>query len=111
MAGHDRPDAGGAARLAWPARDAGRDPDLSRRARTRSRRLRGGARHGAGGACRGGAPVRRTGRNDMTRPLVITDCDEVPMHMVVPFAQWVDAEHGVLFRMEAASFACALKRK
>ncbi|WP_432768608.1 MAG: HAD family hydrolase [Sphingopyxis sp.] len=47
----------------------------------------------------------------MTRPLVITDCDEVLMHMVVPFAQWVDEEHGVLFRMEDASFAGALKRK
>lgn len=47
----------------------------------------------------------------MNRPLVITDCDEVLMHMVVPFAQWVDAEHGVLFRMEDASFAGALKRK
>ena len=47
----------------------------------------------------------------MTRPLVITDCDEVLMHMVVPFAQWVDEEHGVLFRMEDTSFANALKRK
>lgn len=47
----------------------------------------------------------------MTRPLVITDCDEVLMHMVVPFAQWVDEAHGVLFRIEDASFAYALKRK
>lgn len=47
----------------------------------------------------------------MTRPLVITDCDEVLMHMVVHFAEWVDAEHGVIFRMEDASFANALKRK
>ncbi|MDZ3832101.1 MAG: HAD family hydrolase [Sphingopyxis sp.] len=47
----------------------------------------------------------------MNRPLVITDCDEVLMHMVVPFAQWVDEAHGVLFRMEDASFAGALKRK
>ena len=47
----------------------------------------------------------------MTRPLVITDCDEVLMHMVVPFAQWVDEEHGVIFRMEDTSFAGALKRK
>ena len=47
----------------------------------------------------------------MTRPLVITDCDEVLMHMVVPFAQWVDEEHGVIFRMEDTSFANALKRK
>lgn len=47
----------------------------------------------------------------MTRPLIITDCDEVLMHMVVPFAEWVDAEHGVIFRIEDASFAGALKRK
>lgn len=47
----------------------------------------------------------------MTRPLIITDCDEVLMHMVVPFAQWVDAEHGIEFRIEDASFAGALKRK
>ena len=47
----------------------------------------------------------------MTRPLVITDCDEVLMHMVVPFAEWVDAEHGVILRIEDASFANALKRK
>lgn len=47
----------------------------------------------------------------MTRPLIITDCDEVLMHMVVPFAQWVDDEHGVVFQMEDASFAGALKRK
>lgn len=47
----------------------------------------------------------------MNRPLVITDCDEVLMHMVVPFAEWVDAEHGVIFRIEDASFANALKRK
>ena len=47
----------------------------------------------------------------MTRPLIITDCDEVLMHMVVPFAAWVDAEHGIEFRIEDASFAGALKRK
>lgn len=47
----------------------------------------------------------------MTRPLIITDCDEVLMHMVVPFAEWVDAEHGIAFRIEDASFAGALKRK
>lgn len=47
----------------------------------------------------------------MTRPLLITDCDEVLLHMVVPFAQWVDEAHGVLFQMEDATFARALKRK
>jgi hypothetical protein len=47
----------------------------------------------------------------MARPLIISDCDEVLMHMVVPFAHWVDDVHGVEFRMEDASFANALKRK
>ena len=47
----------------------------------------------------------------MTRPLLITDCDEVLLHMVVPFAQWCDEVHDVLFQMEDASFARALKRK
>src|SRR3546814_19093921 len=47
----------------------------------------------------------------MNRPLVITDCDEVLMHMVVPFAEWVDAEHGVIFSIEDASCATALQRK
>lgn len=47
----------------------------------------------------------------MTRPLLITDCDEVLLHMVVPFAQWVDEAHGVSFQMEDATFANALKRK
>lgn len=48
---------------------------------------------------------------DSPRPLIITDCDEVLLHMVVPFAQWVDAVHGVVFSMEDASFANALKRR
>lgn len=47
----------------------------------------------------------------MTRPLLITDCDEVLLHMVVPFAQWCEEAHDVLFQMEDASFARALKRK
>lgn len=47
----------------------------------------------------------------MTKPLLITDCDEVLLHMVVPFAQWVDEKHNVVFQMEDATFARALKRK
>lgn len=47
----------------------------------------------------------------MTKPLLITDCDEVLLHMVVPFAQWVDEKHNVAFQMEDATFARALKRK
>ena len=47
----------------------------------------------------------------MNRPLIITDCDGVLLHMIAPFAEWVDAEHGVEFRMEDAGFANALRRK
>ncbi len=46
----------------------------------------------------------------MTRPLIITDCDEVLLHMVTPFAAWLAADHGVTFRMENANFAGALRR-
>ena len=35
----------------------------------------------------------------MSKPLVISDCDEVLLHMVVPFAQWLDEAHGVSFEM------------
>jgi hypothetical protein len=44
----------------------------------------------------------------MARPLVITDCDEVLMHMVVPFGEWLADDHGIDFRLEDASFAGAL---
>lgn len=35
----------------------------------------------------------------MNRPLVITDCDEVLLHMVTPFRGWLDEAHGVEFRL------------
>ncbi len=36
----------------------------------------------------------RTGRDGrMTRPLIISDCDEVLLHMVVPFRSWLDDVH------------------
>ena len=44
----------------------------------------------------------------MNRPLLISDCDEVLMHMVVPFGEWLDSEHDILFRLEDATFANAL---
>ena len=34
----------------------------------------------------------------MSRPLLITDCDEVLLHMVSHFADWLDEEHQVAFR-------------
>ena len=40
----------------------------------------------------------------MTRPLLITDCDEVLLHMVAHFADWLDEEHGVHFDIESGRF-------
>ena len=47
----------------------------------------------------------------MPRPLLITDCDEVLMHMVVPFGAWLSDDHDIEFALEDATFANALKRK
>ncbi|WP_311268825.1 HAD family hydrolase [Sphingobium sp. WCS2017Hpa-17] len=47
----------------------------------------------------------------MTRPLIITDCDEVLLHMVVPFRQWLDETHAVHFDMQERGFAEALRHK
>ena len=40
----------------------------------------------------------------MTRPLLITDCDEVILHMVAHFADWLDEEHDVHFDVESGRF-------
>jgi hypothetical protein len=40
----------------------------------------------------------------VTRPLLITDCDEVLLHMVAHFADWLDEEHGVHFDIESGRF-------
>jgi hypothetical protein len=47
----------------------------------------------------------------MSRPLLITDCDEVLLHMVVPFAEWLDEEHEIHFDLESGDFANALRRR
>lgn len=47
----------------------------------------------------------------MNRPLIITDCDEVLLHMVVPFRQWLDETHNVHFDMRERGFAEALRHK
>ena len=46
-----------------------------------------------------------------SRPLVITDCDEVLLHMVAPFRDWLGEVHGIDFSMEGADFASALKHR
>ncbi|GAB4482650.1 MAG: hypothetical protein OHK0018_14180 [Erythrobacter tepidarius] len=45
----------------------------------------------------------------MTRPLIISDCDEVLLHMVAPFKEWLETTHGVSFHLEGHNFAEALR--
>lgn len=47
----------------------------------------------------------------MSRPLIITDCDEVLLHMVVPFREWLDEHHDVHFDMRERGFVEALRHK
>ena len=44
----------------------------------------------------------------MKRPLLITDCDEVLLHMVSHFAEWLEAEQGVRFALETGRFSDAM---
>ena len=44
----------------------------------------------------------------MTRPLLITDCDEVLLHMVSHFRDWLGEAHNVDFAFETGQFGEAL---
>jgi hypothetical protein len=44
----------------------------------------------------------------MSRPLLITDCDEVLLHMVSHFGEWLDEDHEVDFDLARSDFAGAL---
>ena len=46
----------------------------------------------------------------MIRPLIVCDCDEVILHMVVPFRAWLDEAHAIHFDF-ANGFADALRHK
>ena len=43
------------------------------------------------------------------RPLLITDCDEVLLHMVSHFADWVGEAHNLSFNLSAPGFRDALR--
>jgi hypothetical protein len=43
------------------------------------------------------------------RPLLVTDCDEVLLHMVSHFAEWVAEVHGLSFDLSAPGFRDALR--
>jgi FMN phosphatase YigB (HAD superfamily) len=47
----------------------------------------------------------------MSRPLIVSDCDEVLLHMVAHFRDWLHEETDVEFVMEGADFATALRRR
>ena len=44
----------------------------------------------------------------MNRPLLITDCDEVLLHMVAHFDAWLDEAHGIRFAFESGNFGGAM---
>lgn len=46
----------------------------------------------------------------MNRPLIVSDCDEVLLHMVAHFRDWLGEEHGIDFRMDG-DFGNALTRR
>ena len=47
----------------------------------------------------------------MSRPLVVTDCDEVLLHMVRHFRAWLGEEHGIDFLLEGNPFAQSIRRR
>ena len=47
----------------------------------------------------------------MSRPLVVTDCDEVLLHMVRHWSAWLDAEHDIDFALEGNPFVQSMQRR
>lgn len=47
----------------------------------------------------------------MSRPLLITDCDEVLLHFVTPFHGWIGEAHEIEFDIERHDFFTDLRRK
>ena len=45
----------------------------------------------------------------MSRPLVITDCDEVLLHMVKPWQAWLGEHHGIEFTLSGSDFTKAMR--
>ena len=47
----------------------------------------------------------------MTRPLLVTDCDEVLLHMVSHFGQWLGEAHDIDFNTDGGDFSNSMKRR
>jgi hypothetical protein len=45
----------------------------------------------------------------VSRPLLITDCDEVLLHMLVHFGEWLDEAHGCDLRLDSPNFSEAIR--
>ncbi len=45
----------------------------------------------------------------MSRPLIISDCDEVLLHMVAPYKAWLADVHGIDFTLEHNDFGKAMR--
>ncbi len=55
--------------------------------------------------------MNRPVRKAQGRPLLLTDCDEVLLHMVAHFDAWLDEAHGIRFAFESGSFGGAMTDK
>lgn len=47
----------------------------------------------------------------MARPLIISDCDEVLLHMIVPFGAWLEETQPVSFKLIGSDFSKAIRDK
>lgn len=45
----------------------------------------------------------------MSRALIVSDCDEVLLHMVAPFREWLAEQHGIDFAFAGNDFAQAMR--
>ncbi len=46
----------------------------------------------------------------MNKPLIVCDCDEVLLHMVRHFSDWLDIEHGIHFELKGNAFLQSMTR-
>lgn len=47
----------------------------------------------------------------MAKPLIISDCDEVLLHMIVPFGEWLNESQDVSFKLTGNDFGKAIRNK
>lgn len=45
------------------------------------------------------------------RPLLVTDCDEVILHMIIPFGEWLEEEHAIAVNLDAVELSDMLTHR